>query len=128
MLLRTHKEIDRSLSGEPLIVEEGRAVVTLLTHDRMRADERGLLHGGFIFSLADYCAMLTVNEPTVVLAHASVQFKKPVVVGDFLRAEGELTRVEGKKRWVKVRVFRGDEEVFEGDFLCVVPEKHVLDR
>ncbi|MCS7307610.1 MAG: thioesterase, partial [Aquificaceae bacterium] len=85
-----------------------------------------LVHGGFIFSLADFCAMATVNEPTVVLAQATIKFIKPVVVGDELIAEGRLIKSEGKKRWVQVEVKRGEEKTAEGEFLCVVPEKHVL--
>jgi uncharacterized protein (TIGR00369 family) len=127
MQLRTHLKIDQELSGSPVEVGEGYAVVELKTKENMRADEKNLVHGGFIFSLADYCAMLTVNEPTVVLASAKVDFKKPVVVGDTLRAEGRLLRSEGKKRWVEVKVYRNQDLVFLGEFLCVVPYKHVLD-
>jgi uncharacterized protein (TIGR00369 family) len=127
MQLRTHLKIDQGLSGSPVEVGEGYAVVELKTKENMRADEKNLVHGGFIFSLADYCAMLTVNEPTVVLASAKVDFKKPVVVGDTLRAEGRLLRSEGKKRWVEVKVYRNQDLVFLGEFLCVVPDKHVLD-
>ncbi|MFZ8786036.1 PaaI family thioesterase [Thermocrinis sp.] len=127
MQLRTHLKIDQELSGTPIEVGEGYAVVELRTKENMRADEKNLVHGGFIFSLADYCAMLTVNEPTVVLASAKVDFKKPVVVGDTLRAEGRLLRAEGKKRWVEVKVYRNQDLVFLGEFLCVVPDKHVLD-
>ncbi len=127
MQLRTHLKIDQELSGTPIEVGEGYAVVELKTKENMRADEKNLVHGGFIFSLADYCAMLTVNEPTVVLASAKVDFKKPVVVGDTLRAEGRLLRTEGKKRWVEVKVYRNQDLVFFGEFLCVVPDKHVLD-
>jgi len=94
----------------------------------MAADEKGLVHGGFIFGLADYAAMLAVNEPTVVLAQASVKFLKPVVVGDEAIAEAEVTDVQGKKRIVKVVVKVKDVPVFEGEFLCIVPEKHVLER
>jgi len=119
-------EIDTSLSGEVLELSEGGAVLKLKTDRRMVADEKGLVHGGFIFSLADFCAMATVNEPTVVLAQASIKFLKPVVVGDELIAEGRLTKSEGKRRWVFVEVKRGEEKVAEGEFLCVVPEKHVL--
>jgi uncharacterized protein (TIGR00369 family) len=125
--LKTHLKIDQGLSGTPVEVGEGYAVVELKTKENMRADEKNLVHGGFIFSLADYCAMLTVNEPTVVLASAKVDFKKPVMVGDTLRAEGKLLRAEGKKRWVEVRVYRNQDLVFWGEFLCVVPDKHVLD-
>jgi uncharacterized protein (TIGR00369 family) len=127
MQLRTHLKIDQELSGTPIEVGEGYAVVELKTKENMRADEKNLVHGGFIFSLADYCAMLTVNEPTVVLASAKVAFKKPVVVGDILRAEGRLLKAEGKKRWVEVKVYRNQDLVFLGEFLCVVPDKHVLD-
>jgi uncharacterized protein (TIGR00369 family) len=127
MQLRTHLKIDQELSGTPIEVGEGYAVVELKTKENMRADEKNLVHGGFIFSLADYCAMLTVNEPTVVLASAKVDFKKPVVVGDTLRAEGRLLRAEGKKRWVEVKVYKNQDLVFWGEFLCVVPDKHVLD-
>ncbi len=128
MQLRTHLEIDKSLSGEVLELSEGRAVLRLKTDHRMIADSTGLVHGGFIFSLADFCAMATVNEPTVVLGQASIKFLKPVVVGDELIAEGRLTRSEGKKRWVSVEVKRKEEKVAEGEFLCFVPEKHVLSQ
>lgn len=127
MEIRTHRKIDESLSGTPLEVSPNKAKVELKTDPRMVADEKGLIHGGFIFSLADYSAMLAVNEETVVLAKAEVKFLKPVVLGDKLFAEAEVIEVEGKKRKVKVEVKRGEEVVFTGEFLCVVPEKHVLD-
>ena len=47
-------------------------------------------------------------------------------IRDRLIAEGRLTKSEGKRRWVFVEVKRGEEKVAEGEFLCVVPEKHVL--
>lgn len=126
MRLKTHLKIDTSLSGQVVELSEGYAKLRLETDQRMVADEHGLVHGGFIFSLADFCAMAVVNEPTVVLAHASISFLKPVRVGDVLYAEGRLVSSEGKKRWVKVEVFRGEDKVAEGDFLCIVPQKHVL--
>ncbi len=127
MEIKTHKKIDKSLCGIPVLVEEGRAVVRLKVDERMIADEKGLVHGGFIFGLADYCAMLTVNEPTVVLAGANVKFLKPVVLGDEIEAEGRLVESKGKKKKVEVEVKKGEELVFKGEFFCVVPEKHVLE-
>jgi len=126
MEIRTHKKIDQTLSGRPVKLEPGRAVISLRPDERMVADEFGLIHGGFIFSLADYAAMLAVNEETVVLAKAEVKFLKPVRLGDEILAEAEVKEVEGKKRKVSVEVKRGEEVVFIGEFLCVVPEKHVL--
>jgi len=127
MEIRTHLKIDQRLSGKPVELSDGKAKVELLTLEEMAADEKGLVHGGFIFSLADYSAMLAVNEPTVVLAGATVKFLKPVKVGDTILAEAEVKKSEGKKRWVDVVVKKGDEVVFTGEFFCVVPSKHVLE-
>jgi uncharacterized protein (TIGR00369 family) len=124
--IRTHRQIDQSLSGVPVELSQGKAIVKLKTDERMVADEYGLIHGGFIFSLADYASMLAVNEETVVLAKAEVKFLKPVKLGDEVVATAEVKGIEGKKRFVSVEVKRGDEVVFTGEFLCVVPEKHVL--
>ena len=126
MEIRTHRRVDQSLSGVPVELSQGKAIVKLKTDDRMVADEYGLVHGGFIFSLADYASMLAVNEETVVLAKAEVKFLKPVKLGDEVVATAEVKGIEGKKRFVSVEVKRGDEVVFTGEFLCVVPEKHVL--
>ncbi len=123
----THLAIDAELCGVVSVLDEGRAEVTLTPGARMAADARGLVHGGFPFGLLDYAAMLAVNDPLVVLASAEVRFLKPVVVGDVLTAVAELVRVEGKRRFVRGRVSRGDDVVLEGDFVCAVPARHVLD-
>jgi acyl-coenzyme A thioesterase PaaI-like protein len=92
----------------------------------MTADESGLVHGGFVFGLADYAAMLAVNHPNVVLGGADVKFLKPVKAGESVYALADVTSVSGKKQMVSVTVQRGDEVVFKGDFSCFVLEKHVL--
>jgi len=125
--INTHLRIDKSLSGEPKKVTDGCAVVSLKTDERMVADDKGLIHGGFIFSAADYTAMLTVNHPNVVLAGANVRFMKPVKLGEEIIFEGNIDRTQGKKIIVKVTGKRNGEEVFQGEFICVVLDKHVLD-
>jgi len=125
---RTHLAIDRDLGGEPLALAEGTARVRLRTTPRMRADERGLVHGAFVFGLADYAAMLAVNHPNVVLGAAEVRFLKPVVAGETLVAEAAIVGVQGRKRHVRVEVSReGGEAVFAGTFTCFAPERHVLE-
>ena len=125
--IRTHTNIDNQLSGYPQELGDGYAVVKLITNERMTADETGLVHGGFIFSCADYTAMLSVNHPNVVLARAEVKFLKPVRLGDEITFKGNVDRKEGKKVFVNVKGYKGEEEVFSGVFLCVIPEKHVLE-
>ena len=126
MEIRTHHEIDGRLCGKPLVVEPGASRVELTTIREMAADDVGLVHGGFIFGLADYAAMIAVNDPHVVLGGAEVKFLKPVRVGDTLVADARITERKGKKQIVSVTVDRGGESVFSGEFVCFVLDKHVL--
>ena len=77
----THLSISRDLVGAPESVSDGEATATLATTPCMAADDRGLVHGGFVFGLADYAAMLAVNDPHVVLGAAETRFTAPVRVG-----------------------------------------------
>ncbi len=133
MQSRTHLAIDPRLCGTPLWQSEGSACAALRALPEMAADARGLVHGGFVFGLADYAAMLAINEPNVVLGSADVRLLAPVAVGDELRAEAALVRSDGKKQIVEVTVFRepktgeaARERVLFGSFVCFVPATHVL--
>jgi acyl-coenzyme A thioesterase PaaI-like protein len=125
---RTHQRLDRALCGRPIHLADGESLVELTTTEAMRADEHGLVHGGFVFGLADHAAMLAVDEPTVVLAAADVKLTAPVVVGERLEASAEVEWSEGKRRRVAVTVRRDGTPVLTGSFECFVPERHVLAR
>ena len=127
MEVRTHAEIDFELCGSPLELGEGFAEVAMTAGERMAVDERGLVHGGFVFGLADHAAMLAVNEPTVVLGRADTRFVKPVVVGDELVAGAEIIERSGNKRVVYVEVRRGDEVTMTGELVCYLLDQHVLE-
>ncbi|NJE49230.1 PaaI family thioesterase [Thermococcus sp. 9N3] len=125
---RTHRLTSERLVGRPLKIEPGKAEVELLTTEEMAVDEYGLVHGGFTFGLADYAAMLAVNEPTVVLGKAEVKFLRPVKAGERLMAKAEVIEDLGRKKLVKAEVFNEkNEKVFEGTFHCYVLERHVLE-
>lgn len=126
MEIITHNKINQELCGKPLLLEEGFSRVELLTTEGMAVDERGLIHGGFIFGLADYAAMIAVNHPNVVLGAADVKFLKPVTVNEVVVAEAKVEIKKGKKHTVVTTVKRGDEKVFEGEFACFTLDKHVL--
>lgn len=125
---RTHRWLDPRLCGRLLELAPGLSRVALELTAEMVADERGLVHGGFVFGLADHAAMLAVNRPTVVLAAAEVRFLVPVVVGDLLVAEARVESAEGRKQRLAVTVSRDGEPVMTGGFTAVVPDRHVLDR
>jgi acyl-coenzyme A thioesterase PaaI-like protein len=124
----THLAISPVLVGEPMEIGSGTAVARLETRREMCADERGLVHGGFTFGLADYAAMLAVNDPYVVLGGAEMKFLAPVRCGEILIARAEVREERGKKRLVECRVFVGERPVFEGMFACFVLGGHVLDQ
>ena len=122
----THLAIAPNLCGTPVFTHNGKSRVRLETTREMAADDSGLVHGGFIFGLADYAAMIAVNHPNVVLGSSEVKFLKPVQVNDDLFADAHIESITGKKHIVSVSVTRDGDEVFSGRFTCFVLEKHVL--
>lgn len=143
---RTHLAIDRRLCGEPLDTADtarGAARVGLITVPEMAVDEAGLVHGGFVFGLADHAAMLAVNDPNVVLGSAEVRFVAPVAVGERLVAEARCIETTGRRSRVAVEVRRaapaaseaggvgkgdgeGGEVALTGELVCFTLDRHVL--
>jgi len=124
--LQTHLKINQALSGDIELLQQGYAKVLLDTTEDMRADDAGLVHGGFIFSAADFAAMAAVNEKNVVLAASNCQFLAPVRVGDSVVFEAQVRHKEGRKRNVHVKGYTSEVKVFEGEFKTVITEHHVL--
>jgi acyl-coenzyme A thioesterase PaaI-like protein len=124
---KTHLKINHDLCGKLIEQNEDSCKVELIASKDMITDDKNLIHGGFIFGLADYAAMLAVNEPNVVLASADVKFMLPVKVGEKLIAEASINTKKDSKFSVEVQVWSNSKEVFYGNFTCIVPEKHVLD-
>ena len=123
----THQTINTQLCGKPLDVKDGYSKVSLTTTPEMSVDNKGLVHGGFIFGLADHAAMIAVNDPNVVLGSAQTKFKKPVKAGDTVEAVATVAEKDKNKRFVNVSVTCSEEEVFSGTFVCFILDKHVLD-
>ena len=126
-MLKTHKIASKNLVGEVVELKENESVVRLKTTKEMAVDEKGLIHGGFTFGLADLAAMVAVNHPNVVLGKAEVKFTNPVKVGDEILAYAKVVKDEGRKKIVHATAKVDDKVVLEGDFYCYVLDKHVLD-
>ena len=126
--LKTHLKFNPKFGRVIEITEEGAKVLLETTPD-MAVDEEGLVHGGFTFGAADFCAMASVNEPYVVLVKATnCEFMAPVKVGDKVEFTGEILMREKRKVEVKVIGTLNEIKVFEGLFSCVVLDNHVLKR
>jgi len=126
VFIRTHEKINNELCGEVILVEQGYIETRLVTVPEMVADDVGLIHGGFIFSAADYAAMLAVNEKNVVLVASSCQFLSPVKFHDEVNFVAKVRHKEGRKRNINVEGFVLDIKVFEGEFKTVITDRHVL--
>lgn len=126
MTIQTHQKINQECFGIPVYLEEGASRVELHTVGSMAVDDTGLVHGGYIFGLADYAAMIAVNHPNVVLGSSEVKFLKPVRSGETVIATATAEDRQGKKQIVAVSVTRKEEIVFSGSFTCFVLDKHVL--
>lgn len=125
---RTHLATNETLVGRVLELSNGKAKTALTATAQMAVDSRGLIHGGFLFGLADYAAMLAVNDPNVVLGGAEVRFVAPVAVGAEVIAEADVTLQDGKKRQVDVSAAVAGNTVFIGSFTCFVLDTHVFDQ
>jgi acyl-coenzyme A thioesterase PaaI-like protein len=129
MEIKTHLLAHGPLLGTPVEVEDGKsAVVKLVAIENMVVDEEGLVHGGFAFGLADYAAMLAVNDPNVVIGGANVRFTAPVKRGDVMIAEAKVIEEVKRKRLIKVEVKVDNRQVLTGELTCFVLENHVLSR
>ncbi len=124
--LNTHESINQDLCGEIYKLELGYVEVELVTTEDMVADDMGLIHGGFVFSAADYAAMAAVNERNVVLVASECQFLSPVKLGDVIKIIAKVRHKEGRKRNVEVEAFVTEVKVFSGLFKTVITERHVL--
>ena len=90
--IKTHKLINNRFSGKIIEVSKNRAKSILHTNIDMVADEMGLIHGGFIFSAADYVAMVAVNDPNVVLGASECKFIAPIKKGESIIFEAYIIR------------------------------------
>lgn len=129
ILQNTHLLTSKKLVGNVVSIKNDAATVSLKITKEMVVDQYNLAHGSFVFGLADYAAMVAINEPTVVLGKAEVKYLKPVVLDDVLTAEATITnKTNGKKIEVTVIVSNSENNVvFEGNFICFVLERHILD-
>lgn len=127
MDVKTHILADKTLLGFPVEIDEGKsAMVQLPIIENMIIDDHGLVHGGFTFGLADYAAMLAVNDPNVVIGSANVRFKSPVQRGDIMIAKSKIIEKTKNKRVVHVEVFVEDTMVLNGELTCYILHQHVL--
>ena len=81
-----------------------------------------------LLALMENAAMLAVKEAlpegcTTVGGHIASSHLKPSKIGDVVRAEAEVTKVEGKKIEFKVAAYSGEALLGEGTHLRFIVER-----
>ena len=81
-----------------------------------------------LLALMENAAMLAVKEAlpedcTTVGGHITSSHLKPSKIGDVVRAEAEVTKVEGKKIEFKVAAYSGEALLGEGTHLRFIVER-----
>jgi len=125
--LNTHLNFQKKF-GRLVELNEDSAKVALEAIEEMVVDDKGLIHTGFAFGAANFCAMATVNEPFVVLVRSQCEFMAPIKVGDVVEFVSEVLMKEKRKQEIKVIGYLNEIKVFEGIFGCVVLDKHILKK
>ncbi len=127
--LRIYKKINRELCGELVLpLERDRAVVRFNPTDKMIGDDKKMLiHYGFIFNSASFCAMAAVNEPNSIIIYSEVKFLSPLELGNEVIFKASAIHGDLKKREIAVEGFLYNIKIFDAVFHIVVFEKPLFE-
>ena len=113
--------VTNAAPGTAVTVTPGFSRVELVTSGNMTSPGSEFVRGGVVFGVADYAAMLALDQPGAMLQAAEVQFIRPVKVDELIIAEAHARIRHGKKRHVTVTVSHGAEKVLQGEFTACLP-------
>ncbi|MEU0388780.1 hydroxyphenylacetyl-CoA thioesterase PaaI [Streptomyces chartreusis] len=107
-------QASRGLGVELLEHGEGAAVLRMTVTPAM-VNGHGIVHGGYVFLLADSAFACACNShgPTTVAAGADITFVAPAYEGDVLVARAEERTRYGRSGLYDVTVLRGDTVIAE---------------
>lgn len=106
--------------GELVDLElDKRGISILETTSKMTFGKTKVIRGDIIFAQANSLAIATIDAKVALTGVANIKYKLPVFAGQKLVAKAEVTRVRGNKKFVFVRIYVKQQEVFRGKFILV---------
>lgn len=90
--------------------------------DRFYLGRNGVVHGGAVLLLFDELAGRTANmgeRPLSRTAYVKADFRAPVLIDTDLRVSARVDREEGRKRFLRLELYRDDVLCTEGEMLMV---------
>ena len=103
-------------------------VTEAVTAERMGSGDMPVLATPAMMALMENAAMLAVANHlpegcTTVGGHISSSHLRPSKIGDMVRAEAEVTKVDGRKIEFKVAAYSGDVVLGEGTHLRFIVDR-----
>lgn len=110
----------KEIIGEIVDLElDKRGISILETTQDMTFGKTRVIRGDIIFAQANSLAIAVIDANVALTGVANIKYKLPVYAGQKLVAKAEVTRVRGNKKFVFVRIFVKQKEVFRGKFILV---------
>nr|WP_232337071.1 PaaI family thioesterase [Lysinibacillus timonensis] len=135
--LSTHKEaIFQTLQAEPyanflgiklLSAEDGRAIAELMPTENM-VNSHGTVHGGVIFSIADFVFAAASNSygQIAVGVNNNINYLIAAIPNKLLRAEATEVRRTRKLAWYSIKVFSGEELVATMEAMVYIKSEYFI--
>lgn len=124
--LKTYKKINKDLCGEIVELQKNKAVVKFVPSEGMIVDDNMIIHYGFVFSSASFCAMAAVNKPNSMIIYSEVKFLSPLELGNEVTFKANALQSDLKKREVAVEGFLYNIKIFDAIFHIVVFDKSMF--
>ena len=92
----------------------------------MIVDDNMIIHYGFIFSSASFCAISAVNKPNSIIIYSEVKFLSPVELGNEIIFKANTLQSDLKKREVLVEGYLFNIKIFDAMFHIVIFEQSIF--
>lgn len=110
----------KEIVGELVDLElDKRGISILETEQSMTFGKTKVIRSDIIFAQANSLAVATIDAQAALTGVANIKYKLPVYVGQKLVAKAEVTRIRGNKKFVSVKIYVRQKEVFRSKFILV---------
>lgn len=123
---KIYKKINNELCGNIIERRANYASVRFTPTQAMITDDNMLIHYGFIFSSASFCAISAVNRPNAIIIYSEVKFLSPLELGNEVIFKAKVLQSDLKKREVLVEGFLFNIKIFDAIFHIVVFEQNIF--
>ena len=110
----------KEIVGELVDLElDNRGISILETSQDMTFGKSKVVRGDIIFAQANSLAIATIDATVALTGVANIKYKLPVYAGQKLVAKAKVTRTRGNKKFVSVKIYVKQREVFRSKFILV---------